>query len=94
MCVCVGGGEGGGAAAIFQGDAVLGRRRGGTDAALSPDDPSPLLHRNPPSPTPPPQVLQALKHLQLWHHKVEPSSIATAYDLIDLQPDRDLLDLI
>lgn len=32
--------------------------------------------------------------MQLWRHKYESTYLANAYDLIDLQPDRDVLDLV
>lgn len=32
--------------------------------------------------------------MQLWRHKLDSAYTINAYDLTDLQPDRDLLDLI
>lgn len=40
------------------------------------------------------QVDQAITHMQLWRHKYDATYTVNAYDLTDLQPDRDLLDLI
>lgn len=50
----------------------------------------------PPLPPFPPtaQIDQAVNHMQLWRHKLDSAYTISAYDLTDLQPDRDLLDLI
>ncbi|KAL6768806.1 hypothetical protein ACKKBF_B16290 [Auxenochlorella protothecoides x Auxenochlorella symbiontica] len=41
-----------------------------------------------------PAIDQAVNHMQLWRHKLDSAYTINAYDLTDLQPDRDLLDLI
>lgn len=54
----------------------------------------PACLTTPSSPLHPPQIDQAVNHMQLWRHKLDSAYTINAYDLTDLQPDRDLLDLI